>query len=92
MRRKLSPKLRELLEAWLTEVATAGHMAIVTSQGLCTYCDRSLELRNMLVEDFGPAYLYPFGGEARYDREQRTHTMHKNELRIAWVRKQLGVE
>lgn len=31
--------------------------------------------------------LYPFGGKDRYFKDQKSATMHKNELRLAWVRK-----
>ena len=45
-----------------------------------------------LLKASGLPTAYPFGGNDRYCHEGATHTHHKNELRLAWVRKQLGVK
>lgn len=48
------------------------------------------ELQHRLMEDFGHAYNFPFGGNSRFNREARDCTMHLNKERLEWVRKVLA--
>lgn len=53
-----------------------------------------VELRFSLIEllDWYTDSNYPFGGSDRYYNEMADRSHHRNELRLAWVRKQLEVK
>jgi len=48
------------------------------------------ELKHRIGEDFRDAYIYPFGGVNRFNRDIRDGTMHLNKERLEWVRKVLA--
>lgn len=85
---KISPALRKFLSEWLAWAEAGGpNRRFSNSAGLCVNSpvDVSDELADLLGFE-----SYPFGGESVYYEERDKGAIHKNPLRLAWVRKMLG--
>lgn len=94
--------LRQFLKAWLEWAEAGGKIAwpFYRSVGLCVaahnwavFSDFSDERRRALYSSLTLALpiwnLHPFGGADLYCREAEEELMHLNDLRLAWVRRQL---
>lgn len=89
--------LKQFFQAYIdwVDADAPQHDTFTRRYGLCTNLNRwsghdqelRQELRDLLTQDFGTAHK-SFG--EHYDEESRNSTMHLNEARINWVRKQLG--
>ena len=55
------------------------------------YVELDTLVENALINTYGRG-SYPFGGRTRYGQDSRNKVMHLNELRLAWVDKQLAGE
>lgn len=91
--------IKVFFQKWLDWAEDGGHGDLFdNSRGLCqAYLHTEWEdekpldkkaLRMLLDKEFGPTE-YPFGGKDQYALEHLEDTTHKNEARLAWVRRQL---
>lgn len=96
---KISPALRKFLSEWLAWAEAGGpeNYLFNRSLGLCgaSYLySGSIKLRVELQEKLAESlrdFTNPFsGGYHGFEVERVNRTMHKNPLRLAWVRKTLG--
>lgn len=89
----ISNELRKFLSEWLAwaEADAPSHQVFDSRFGLCRnvehysiYTNAYDELRELLGRD-----AYPFGGEVIYWGERKAISHHRNQFRLAWVRKTL---
>lgn len=97
----MTPELKNYLAAWL-EYADTGeqpeNQPFNSRDGLCMFINNYYLFRpvandvyNELVNSLPLQDAYPFGGKHTYRFDIRNCSALRNDMRLAWVRQQLGV-